>query len=76
LFRNRNIVPLVTISHPSPRTVAPPPCLPLDIKDLLKEDTRFLDEGRFLDVGGFLLKEFLAEGKLLEGGLLKGEMNG
>jgi hypothetical protein len=25
---------------PSPRTVAPPPCLPLDIKDSLKEDRR------------------------------------
>jgi hypothetical protein len=27
------------------RTVAPPPCLPLDIKDRLKEDERFFDEG-------------------------------
>jgi hypothetical protein len=26
------------------RTVAPPPCLPLDIKDLLKEDVRVFDE--------------------------------
>jgi hypothetical protein len=33
------------MSHPSQRTVAPPPCLPLDIKDLLKEDVRFFDEG-------------------------------
>jgi hypothetical protein len=30
----------VTVSRPSPRTVAPPTCLPLDIKDLLKEDMR------------------------------------
>jgi hypothetical protein len=35
-------VSLVTVSHPSLRTVAAPPCLPLDIKDLLKEDMRFL----------------------------------
>jgi hypothetical protein len=33
-------VSLVTISHYSLRTVAPPPCLPLDIKDSLKEDTK------------------------------------
>jgi hypothetical protein len=31
----------VTMSHPSPRTTIPP-CLPLDIKDPLKEDTGFL----------------------------------
>jgi hypothetical protein len=31
-------VPLVTMSCPSPRTIAPPPCLPLGIKDSLKED--------------------------------------
>jgi hypothetical protein len=35
-------VSLVTMSCPSLRTVAPPPCLPLDIKDWLKEDVRFL----------------------------------
>jgi hypothetical protein len=28
------------ISCPSLRTVEPPPCLPLDIKDSLKEDVR------------------------------------
>jgi hypothetical protein len=28
----------VTMSHPSPRTVAPPPGLPLYIKDSLKAD--------------------------------------
>jgi hypothetical protein len=39
--RSRKQVSLVTMSHLSLRTVAPPPCLPLDIKDLLKEDTRF-----------------------------------
>jgi hypothetical protein len=38
-------VSLVTMSHSSQRTVAPPSCLPLDIKDLLKEDE-----------GGFWLK--------------------
>jgi hypothetical protein len=40
-------VSLVIMSHPSPRTVAPPPCLPLDIKDLLKENKRFWMEGVF-----------------------------
>jgi hypothetical protein len=29
------------MSHPSRRTAAPPPCLPLGIKDLLKEEVRF-----------------------------------
>jgi hypothetical protein len=48
----------------SPRTVAPPPCLPLDIKDLLK-DARIFDEG-------FLAKDKLLEGELLKGELLKG----
>jgi hypothetical protein len=42
-------VPLVTMSHPSPRTIAPPPCLPLDIKDSLRED--------FLIGGGFWMGE-------------------
>jgi hypothetical protein len=44
LFMFREVgtqVSLVTMSHPSLRTVAPPPCLPLDIKDLLKEDRGF-----------------------------------
>jgi hypothetical protein len=36
MFRSQ--VSLVIMSHPSPRTVVPPPCLPLYIKDLLKED--------------------------------------
>jgi hypothetical protein len=40
-------VPLITISHPSPRTVAHPPCFPLDIKDLLKEDARLFNRGFF-----------------------------
>jgi hypothetical protein len=39
-------VPLVTMSHPSLRTDAPSPCLPLGKKDLLKEDSRLLDERR------------------------------
>jgi hypothetical protein len=41
LFTFREVgtqVSLVTMSHPSPRTVAPPPCLPLYIKDSLKKD--------------------------------------
>jgi hypothetical protein len=42
-FREIGIqVSLVTMSHPYLRTVAPPPCLPLDIKDSLKEDMGFL----------------------------------
>jgi hypothetical protein len=40
-------VSLVTMSHPSPGTVAPPPCLPLNIKDSLKEDTEVLGWGFF-----------------------------
>jgi hypothetical protein len=38
LFTFREVgeqVSLVVLSHPSPRTVTPP-CLPVDIKDLLK----------------------------------------
>jgi hypothetical protein len=38
------------MSCPSPRTVVPPPCLPLGIKDWLKEDRRFFD-GRVFDGG-------------------------
>jgi hypothetical protein len=34
-------VSLVTMSHPSLITVAPSPCLPLDIKDLLEKDGGF-----------------------------------
>jgi hypothetical protein len=43
LFTFREVgmqVSLVTMSRPSPRTVAPPPCLPVDIQDSLKEDAR------------------------------------
>jgi hypothetical protein len=36
-------VSLVTMSHPSLRTVALPSCLPLGIKDSLNEDMRFFD---------------------------------
>jgi hypothetical protein len=44
MFREEGMqVSLVITSHPIPRTVAPPPCLSLDIKDSLKEDTGFLD---------------------------------
>jgi hypothetical protein len=68
---------------PFQRTVAPPPCLPLGIKDWLKEDMRLFDDERLLDVGVFLMKgncwreiveggnELLAEGELLKRGLLK-----
>jgi hypothetical protein len=55
LFMFREVgsqVSLVTMSCPSLRTVAPPPCLPLDIKDSLKEDTRFFDGGL---MEGFLM---------------------
>jgi hypothetical protein len=48
-------VSLVTMSCPSSRTIAPPPCLPLDLKDSLKEDMRVFDGGLmegFFD-GGF-----------------------
>jgi hypothetical protein len=38
-------VSLVTMLHPSLTTVAPPPCLPLDIKDWLKEDVKLFDGG-------------------------------
>jgi hypothetical protein len=41
-------VSLVTMSYPSPRTVALLPCLLLDIKDLLKEVLGFFD-GRIFD---------------------------
>jgi hypothetical protein len=73
----------VTMSHPSLRTAAPP-CLPLDIKDSLKEDMRFLllafcflGERRFLEGGitgkGLLKRKGLLKGKrLLKGkGLLR-----
>jgi hypothetical protein len=36
----------VTMSRPLQRTAAPP-CLPLDIKDLLKEDVRLFALGAF-----------------------------
>jgi hypothetical protein len=43
--QNYNVTP------PPPRTAAPPPFLPLDIKDLLKEDTSLFDEGRLFGWG-------------------------
>jgi hypothetical protein len=44
MFREAGMqVSLVTMSHPSPRTVAPPSCLPLDIKDWLEEDRSCFD---------------------------------
>jgi hypothetical protein len=50
----------VTMSCLSQRTSAPP-CLPLDIKDSLKEDTRLFALGAFalrLLLWGFLLEAF------------------
>jgi hypothetical protein len=38
-------VSLVAMSHPSQRTIAPPPYLPLDRKDFQKEDMGFFDRG-------------------------------
>jgi hypothetical protein len=66
------------MSRPSPRT-ATPPCLPLYIKDLLKEDAR----GSFwLLAFGFLMWEALegkriAEGKRISEGkrIAEGKMN-
>jgi hypothetical protein len=46
----------LTMLHPFQRTVAPPPCLPLGIKDWLKEDMRLFDDERLLDVEVFLMK--------------------
>jgi hypothetical protein len=60
------------MSHSSLRTAAPPPCLPQNIKDSLKEDTRLFDEGFFAEgriPGGRLLK---GENELLKGAVLKG----
>jgi hypothetical protein len=56
LFTFREVgtqVSLVIMSHPSPRTVAPLACLPLNIKDSLKVDTRFFD-GLWLAAYGLL----------------------
>jgi hypothetical protein len=72
LFREAGIqVPLVTMSCPSLRTAAPPPCLPLGIKVLLKEDGRLLDEGGFWVKGGFWMKG----GFLMKEGFLMGKAN-
>jgi hypothetical protein len=42
------------MSRPSPRSVAPPPCLPLDIKDSLKKDREFRLRD-WLKIGGGLI---------------------
>jgi hypothetical protein len=64
------------MSCPSLRTAAPPPCLPLGIKDSLKKDARLLDGGGFL-MRGFWLKgncwRVIAEGKIAEGRIAKGK---
>jgi hypothetical protein len=54
LFKFREVgkqVSLVAMSCLSQRTIAPPPCLPLDIKDWLKEDVEFFDRRL---IGGLL----------------------
>jgi hypothetical protein len=46
MFREVGLqVSFITMSPFSLRTVAPPPCLPLDVKDSLKEDARFFGGG-------------------------------
>jgi hypothetical protein len=45
-------VSLVPMSRPSLRTVAPAPCLSLDIKDWVKKDMRGFFDGRIL-MGNF-----------------------
>jgi hypothetical protein len=57
-FREREQVSLVTMSLSSPRTVAPPPCLPLGI--------RLAEEG----CEGFLMGDILIGGRLERGLLL------
>jgi hypothetical protein len=55
LFMFREIgtqVSLVPMSRPSLRTVAPAPCLSLDIKDWVKKDMRGFFDGRIL-MGNF-----------------------
>jgi hypothetical protein len=54
------------MSCPSLTTAALPPCLPLNIKDLVKEDARLLD-------GGWLAEGKLLERELLKTGFLKGK---
>jgi hypothetical protein len=64
----------VTVSRPSRRTAAPP-CLPLGVKDSLKEDRRLFALGAFaLDFGFWLLGFWLfGVGGFWKGkGLLKG----
>jgi hypothetical protein len=73
IFREGGMqVPLVTMSCPSPRTAAPRPCLPLGIKDSLKEVVRLFGWGRFFGCGSLFDGGVLAEGKIPGGRLLKG----
>jgi hypothetical protein len=53
--RSREQVSLLTMPCPSPRTVAPPPCLQLYMKDSLKEDVKFF-EGFFFFIVGLLVR--------------------
>jgi hypothetical protein len=65
----------VTMSRPSPRTAAPP-CLPLDIKDSLKEDVRPFALGAFalrILIWAFWAFAFLDVGDFWKGKLLKGK---
>jgi hypothetical protein len=59
----------VTMSRPSLRAVAPPPCLLLHIKDSGGHGA--FGWGKLLD-GGVLVERKLLKGELLKGGLLKG----
>jgi hypothetical protein len=76
----RTQVPLVTMSFPSLRSAAPP-YLTLGIKDLLKDDSRLLDEGRLFGCerlfnGGALMGLFegrFAEGRITEGRIAEGK---
>jgi hypothetical protein len=61
LFRCRNAGSSCYNAQLSPRTAAPP-CLPLDMKDSLKEDTGFGMKGGFLDQGRLLDKGMLFDG--------------
>jgi hypothetical protein len=60
------------LSRPSLRTVAPP-CLPLDIKDLLKEDVRVLAFGFVMGKAFWMWEDCWREIAKGENELLKGK---
>jgi hypothetical protein len=70
MFREAGMqVSPVTMSLPSPRTAAPPPCLPLGINNSLKEDARlWLLLLGFWMKGGFLVWEALKGKRIAERG--------